>query len=489
MGMDSLRHRASIALVFFLLSASLTLLIISPQRVPTGDEPYYLLTTHSLVVDGDISIGENHKNQEYRLFYPGNLPGRATVGADGVRVVPAHGLGLSLFLVPFYSIAVRYFPDFLVSFLRLVLCGVTSLCVFFLVSLGKFSKHDWHIISGVCLASPFLFYSNLFYPEIFGLLLIVLALREFLDLEEHPMRSLLILAMIPSLLVWFHPKYLPMAVLILVISFSLFALRFRSRVLLPIFYLFLSVMALFGFFWFLNRVYGSWSPDIIYGGDRKETGMLEILKQEGIQRLRVMARMFLGFWVDQRFGILPYAPLFAAALPAAVWALKNRVSQAYPAMILFAVHNAVLCWSAPLGGFAPPSRHFVVMIPFLVFLLLTIAKEWTRGQRMIFLTLQFAGWLVASLMLIQYRLIYTNVTWRNPNELSPFWQWLHLERWIPQMTMANPNYTLLIFWVAGMALVSYLLYPRRLHGDGRLCPPALMILLGRRTTHPPKSDD
>ncbi len=462
------------ALFFFLLSASLTLLIISPQRIPTGDEPYYLLTTHSLVVDGDLSIGENHKNQEYRLFYPGNLPGRATVGADGVRVVPAHGLGLSLFLVPFYSFALRYFPEFLVPFLRLVLCGVTSLCVFFLLGLGNClrvsSKQEWRMIAGVCLASPFLFYCNLFYPEIFALLLIVLALREFLDLEKHPMRSLFILAAIPSLLVWFHPKYLPMAVLILLISFSLFALRFRSRVrfrvLIPISYLFLSVAALFGFFWFLHSVYGSWTPDIIYGGDRKETGILEILRQEGIQRLRVMARIFLGFWVDQRFGILPYAPLFAAALPAAVWALKNRISQAYPAMILFAVHSAVLSWSAPLGGFAPPSRHFVVMIPFFVFLLLLIAKEWNHRQRMIFLLLESVGWLIAVLMLIQYRLIYTNVTWRNPNESSPFWQWFHLERWIPQMTMETPDYILLFFWVAGIAGVSYLLYPRKNYMGG-----------------------
>src|SRR5262245_33313193 len=97
-----MRSHVFFALISFLFYSAFTLLV---RMVPTGDEPYYLLTTHSLVQDRDISIGENHKNRDYRIFYPGLLPGRATVGADGVRVIPAHGMGLSLFLFPFYGFA------------------------------------------------------------------------------------------------------------------------------------------------------------------------------------------------------------------------------------------------------------------------------------------------------------------------------------------------------------------------------------------------
>ncbi len=270
------RHQLLLTLLFFLLSGSLTVFITSPLRVPTGDEPYYLLTTHSLVVDGDISLGENHRNRDYQLFYPGQLPGRATVGADGIRVVPAHGMGLSLFLYPFYWIALHWFPEFLVPFLRLVLCMVASLCVYLLLKLGSVLVNSAGnrilVVAGITLSSPFLFYCNLFYPEIFAMLLILLALIEFLELEKNPARSVWVLALVPALLVWFHPKYVALAILIVILSSYRFVRISRNRhqasYLIPVFYFLLSLAGLFVFFLFLHYQYGSWSPDIIYGGDR-----------------------------------------------------------------------------------------------------------------------------------------------------------------------------------------------------------------------------
>jgi hypothetical protein len=466
------RRPALIALVFLLISGALTLFITSPQRVPTGDEPYYLLTTHSLVVDGDVSLGENHRNRDYRLFYPGVLPGRATVGADGIKVLPAHGLGLSLFLVPFYFLGYHFFPAFLVPFLRLILCTVASLCVYFLLalgnSLGNSPDSKLLVVAGISLSSPFLFYSNLFYPEIFALLSILIALQEFLEMDRHPLRSTFILALIPAVLVWFHPKYLILAFLILLISFFRFGRLAQkragsSKIFIPILYLLLSLVAMFCFFWFLHSRYGSWSPDIIYAGDRKDTGMLESLRQEGARRFLIMGKIFIGIWVDQRFGILPYAPLYLAAIPAGFWIVKSRRTEAIPALILFGAHSVVLSWSAPLGGFAPPSRHFVVMIPFLALLVFVVIEQWNRWQKVLFFSLELVGWFIALLMLVQYRLLFTNVTWRNPDELSPFWKWLHFERWIPQMTTEQPNHILVFSWLVGLFLLSLLLYPGTRH--------------------------
>jgi hypothetical protein len=442
---------------------------ISVPSVPTGDEPYYLLTTHSLVVDGDISLGENHKNRDYRIFYPGVLPGRATVGADGVRVVPAQGMGLSLFLVPFYYLALHLFPGFLVPFLRLIICGIASFSAYFLLSLGETqgaeNKIRLLVLGGICLSSPFLFYSNLFYPEIFALLLVAITLVQFQKLPEHPIPSLFVLGAIPGSLLWLHPKYLLLAICITVISCYRFTRQYGQKgspqkFWMPVLYLAIAIVGIVGFFQFLRLEYGSWSPDIIYAGDRKETGILDVLGQEGIQRLTVMGRMIFGFWLDQRFGILPYAPLYAVALAGIFWAIRQRKKQVYPALILFVLNFLVLSWSSPLGGFAPPSRHFVAMLPFLAIFIWTVARDWSRSQRRLFLALELIGWFVAVLMLTHYRLIFANVTWRNPDELSPFWKWIHLANWIPQLTTQQVNYGIVIFWLGSTALLSYFLYPR-----------------------------
>jgi hypothetical protein len=461
--------RVKIALLFFLFTSALTLSEISVPIAPTGDEPYYLLTTHSLVVDGDISIGENHKNHDYRIFYPGNLLGRATVGADGVRVVPAHGMGLSLFLVPFYYLALHFFPGFLVPFLRVILCAVTSLCVYLLLGLGESlgleKRLRYLVIAGVCLCSPFLFYSNLFYPEIFAFLLIAITLSEFRKMSSRPIWSLLVLGLVPALLLWFHPKYLLLAIGIMLISSYEFVHQHREKsssqkLLLPVIYLAIAIAGILGFFLFLHFEYGSWSPDIIYAGDRKATSILEVLGEQGIHRLAVMGRMVLGFWLDQRFGILPYAPLYAGAVAGIFWVVKKRKKEIYPAIILFALHFLVLSWSSPLGGFAPPSRHFVVMLPFLALFIWTVASEWSPYQRRLFLVLELVSWVIALLMLTHYRLIFANVTWRNSDELSPFWSWLHLENWIPQLTTQQINSGIVLLWLAIIAILSYFLYPR-----------------------------
>jgi hypothetical protein len=191
--------------------------------------------------------------------------------------------------------------------------------------------------------------------------------------------------------------------------------------------------------------------------------MLESLRQEGARRFLIMGKIFIGIWVDQRFGILPYAPLYLAAIPAGFWIVKSRRTEAIPALILFGAHSVVLSWSAPLGGFAPPSRHFVVMIPFLALLVFVVIEQWNRWQKVLFFSLELVGWFIALLMLVQYRLLFTNVTWRNPDELSPFWKWLHFERWIPQMTTEQPNHILVFSWLVGLFLLSLLLYPGTRH--------------------------
>lgn len=457
------------AIFFLIISGTVTLTVASRKMVPTGDEPHYLTTTHSLVVDGDISLLNNYKEQHFRLFYPGLLAKRTTASADKTRELPTFALGLPIFLAPFYKIALTWFPTWLVPFLRLVICSVTTLAIYHLLaavySYSQSAQAAYLIVAGAAFASPIMTYSNQFYPEIFAFLLIIVFLRQILRIEERTRGTFLYLALVPGVLLWLHPKYLVLATTIILISAVLLARTYRlyqpkkSKWVL-LFYILLAVGGMVTFFLFLYVEYGSWSPNRIYGGWQKQTSLLELLRQEGFKRIWVMVRMFFGFWFDQRFGILPYAPFYIAFFPSLIWVLRERITTVIPVVILFATHFVALCWGAPLGGYAPPTRHFVVMVPVLVTTIAMVVPRLSRWQVATLLSLQAAGWAVIVLMLTHYRLIFANVTWRNPDEVSPFWQWLKMDRWIPNMIATSPDYSIISLWLASTALLTILLYPR-----------------------------
>lgn len=455
--------------LFFLISVSVTLTVASRVMVPTGDEPHYLTTTHSLVIDGDISLLNNYKEQHYRLFYPGLIAKRTTASADKTRELPTFALGLSVFLAPFYALALNLFPTWLVPFLRLVICSVTTLGIYHLLAAvyaySQNAKAAYLVVVGAAFASPLLTYSNQFYPEIFAFVLIIVFLRQILRIEERTFGTFLYLALVPGVLMWFHPKYLVLATTIIFISAVLLTRTYRMyqpqklKWILP-FYMFLAIGGMVTFFVFLNLEYGSWSPNRIYGGWQKQTSLLELLREEGFNRIWVMVRMFFGFWFDQRFGILPYAPFYIAFFPALLWVIRERMNSMVPVVILFGTHFLALCWGAPLGGYAPPSRHFVVMVPMLLILIAMIVPRLTRWRMILLVLLEAAGWAIILFMLTHYRLIFANVTWRNPDGVSPFWQWLKLDQWIPNMIATWPDISIIFLWLASTALLTILIYPR-----------------------------
>ena len=42
-------------------------------RLPSGDEPHYLVIAQSLLIDGDLQIENNHRARDYATFVDGDL--------------------------------------------------------------------------------------------------------------------------------------------------------------------------------------------------------------------------------------------------------------------------------------------------------------------------------------------------------------------------------------------------------------------------------
>src|SRR5262249_6506921 len=148
-----------------------------------------------------------------------------------------------------------------------------------------------------------------------------------------------------------------------------------------------SLAGILSFLFFLHSEYGSWSPNRIYWGWENQRTLLDLIREEGFQRVWIMIRMSLGFWIDQRFGLIPYAPLYIAFFPGLIWSLRTDREYSFPLTLLLAAHFAALCWGAPLGGFAPPSRHWVVLLPAVLYFILPLYDVWKRWQRWLFLVL------------------------------------------------------------------------------------------------------
>jgi hypothetical protein len=454
--------------VLFLAFCITCLLITNPRMPPTGDEPHYLMAAHSLALEGDLSLRENYLNRDYRIFYPGQLAKRTTFNPDRSKELPAFSPGLSFFLTPFYYLAYHYFPSFLVAFLRCLICAVTALAfhqlMLFFRDLTGSENSLVPVIPVFALASPVLTYSNLFYPEVLGFLLIVIALRHLHSPEDKPWRCAVVLGLISAIFIWVHPKYLALSFLVFLLGVrrlsiasrnhetSLAGVRFLHAVL--------SIVGVFSFFWFLNSEYGSWSPNRIYGGAQRETSLLELLTKEGLDRVMVMLRMIPGYFLDQRFGIVLYAPVYASFFPALLWSVHKEGTKLTPLIILFSAHFLLLSWGAQMGGYAPPSRHFVVMVPFLIIPILLTYSFWSRFQKGLFFSLAAIGWSIAALILMNYRLVYTNATWRNPDGFSEFWQHFGMQSVIPRFTSSPPDYALAAVWIIITAVLGFLLYPR-----------------------------
>lgn len=60
----------------------------------SGDEPHYLMITHSIVVDGDMNVANNYASNDGRLFgHDGLEMGLHAVPAKRGEIRPIHNVG------------------------------------------------------------------------------------------------------------------------------------------------------------------------------------------------------------------------------------------------------------------------------------------------------------------------------------------------------------------------------------------------------------
>lgn len=355
----TLAAAAALAVAFALLYQAGAGLRASQGARITGDEPFYLLTTHSLRTDGDLDLRDEYEAREYRAFYdhPAPLWYQSVPAADG-RVLSPHNLGLSLLVLPAYALAGL---DGTKAFLG-ALGGVT-VGLSFLVTLRATGRFAESLAAAGLLgvSAPVFIYATQLYPELPAAAVVLLAVLLLLRGGRPGPVDALGLAAAPTVLMWLGSKYAWVAVVLA--AASLLRLSFPRRGPWP---LFLAATGLAGlhYAWFHLETYGGLTPYAVNALYSDDGGTLAILGEHVVLFQRLYR--LLGLWNDGEFGLLRWVPVLLPALPGLVLLVRRRRAAGWLIAALVVAELLVAAFVAiTMRGWWFPGRQMVVVLPLL----------------------------------------------------------------------------------------------------------------------------
>lgn len=314
-----------------------------------GDEPHYLIITHSLLVDHDLRIENNHEARDYEAFYPIDLPMHYLRRGVGGVIYSVHAPGLPALLLPFYAVAGA----------RGAVVGIGLFAALAAMAVYRLARdlagREAALITwaSVCFTTPFLMHGWLVFPEMPAACLAAWALWW---LHAKPPDRLAAWAWrggALSVLPWLHAKF---AVILAGLGLALaFKARRRPAAVAALAVPAAASIALW--FYAFRVMYGVADPTAPYGGSAGA----------GLEWANV-PRGVLGLLFDQEFGLLPYSPLYAMAAIGALVAARRRdtrglIAAAGLTAAAFVASSAryYMWW----GGWSVPARFLVPVLPLL----------------------------------------------------------------------------------------------------------------------------
>ncbi len=337
---NSIAPRKRLFVLFFLafLVYQLATLILVLKGVTfSGDEPNYLLTTHSLIYDRDINLANNYARQDYFAFYSRQENPRLKLGIYGRYgkkgkdyIYPINLPGISVLIIPFYALSQLFSGKLLTFILKgslSIWAALFSLQVY-LLSRQRWGREGLSLFLWVITSftPPVLFYSCHLYPE---MPIAFFSLLIFRRLIFNPNISLLeasglgfLLAIFP----WFGLKYNFLFWPLLIIGFFKFV-RDKEKIKKIAAFIWLPLISQVLFYLFIYYLYGTFSPIAIYEGMMTAEQVRAFWQMVMAIPFSLRVESFLDYFLDQRDGLLFYAPLYFFALVGFIdlWRRSRRI--------------------------------------------------------------------------------------------------------------------------------------------------------------------
>lgn len=321
-------------------------------RLPSGDEPHYLVITQSLVTDGDLRIENNHRDQQYLAYVDRALaPDFLQRGLDG-EIYSIHAPGT----------AAAVAPGFLVAGYSGAVCVVIVLTALGMALVWQAAwllsgspQSAWVAWLAATTSAPVTLHAFTIFPDPLGGAAAMVGVLALVQLEVSQALAYrgwrwlgtgAALAALP----WLHTRF---AVVAGVLGVALIVRLLRrtggagdiARLLA------VPAVAAAGWFTYFWRIYGTLNPAAPYGS-RPDGG------------LAFVSTGLTGLFADQQFGIGPNAPVLLAAVVALVMLARHRPRLAGE-LLLTVLSCLIVAASYPMwwGGESAPARFAVAVLP------------------------------------------------------------------------------------------------------------------------------
>jgi len=348
-------------------------------RLPSGDEPHYLIIAQSLLSDHDLKIENNHQRGDYREYWRGALrPDYLNRGRNGA-IYSVHAPGLPAIVAPAFA-AFGY--SGVTVFLAIVSALGSALAWRVAWEVSGDAPASWFAWAGVALSAPMVFQSFVVYPDALAAALILVGVHALSRGTSASPRMLLGAGVALSLLPWLHTRLVLAAATIglLIVLRNLKHDRWRARLAT---FLTIPVIGAICWFAFFFAVYGTPDPRAPYGGS-SQSSFANLLA--GV----------IGLLFDQQFGILPNAPVYLLAISGfGQLAGVNRRLAIELALIVIPYAVAVAAFQMWWGGLSSPARF---LVPILWTLVIPIAVS-VRESKSAPMRVTAVGSLMVSLMI------------------------------------------------------------------------------------------
>jgi hypothetical protein len=335
-------------------------------HLPAGDEPHYLVITQSLLEDHDIQIENNHRQDDYRAYYPGPLkPDFLRRGRNG-EIYSIHAPGLAVLVAPVFALG--GYPAVIIALALLGGCA-TALAW---IAAWRVTHHvaaSWFGWAAVALSVPFFFQAFVVLPDGVGAAIVIAATLAMLAGRDLSRGRLLATGAALAALPWLHTRFALLAAVLsaLILARNLGAPDFVRRAAALLAVPIVSAAAWFSFFYV---IYGTLNPAAPYGG----------YTQSGIANL---PRGVSGLLFDQQFGVMPNAPVYLCAALGSI-ALARRAPRLLIELLLVIVPYSlsVAAYQMWWAGYSSPARFIVpIVLPLAIPAAVWFAQA-GRGARM-----------------------------------------------------------------------------------------------------------
>ncbi|MEI7554818.1 hypothetical protein [Candidatus Chlorohelix sp.] len=458
-------RRAEMALVFFvawLFFVALTPHVIQWLNPVTGDEPFYLMTAQSLLADHDIDETNNYNQHNYWKFSPSceeiMQPGWATslyvpgMPAPGLRLCPSpydqisiditphfsgqtirngnytkHGLGLPFLILPAYALGNVVGIHLAVALFMTALSALLGLNIWLLAwETTRKRSIAWSVWALLTFSLPLFSYAFLIFPAIPASLCVTYAFRRIRlavqseEIRANNLAQAFAVGLCLGFLPWLHSLYITFTLSLAVYWLLGGVWRFRSEKKRLVAYLChrdkvwglaesaLLVLPVLAFGGLLASYYLYYFGKLL-PNEQDHAGFVEWNK---------VGTGVLGLFLDQKWGLLLYAPIYLLALsglallvlPTTVQLISQHHRQDFIwlAIVILPYFSYIARYRQWWGEWCPPARYLTPFLPLLALPLgLALERLWRKWSgRVLVSFLASWGFFVSFAFAINPKLFY-----------------------------------------------------------------------------------